>query len=117
MGYKSLAGVGAQFGLFRITPDALRGAAKFLDTSNSDPLAYSLDIDAALRSFLGFTSALPSARPSPQLEQGRLQQLREKASAALRLLDARVAHAAAVDFDRLNQWVPEQQIIWSRYAS
>jgi len=110
-GIKSLAGVGAQFGLFRITPDALRGAAKFLDTSNSDPLAYSLDIDAALRSFLGFTSALPSARPSPQLEQGRLQQLREKASAALRLLDARVAHAAAVDFDRLNQWVPEQQEI------
>jgi len=27
-GIKSLAGVGAQFGLFRITPDALRGASK-----------------------------------------------------------------------------------------
>lgn len=110
-GIKSLANVGSQFGLFRITPNALRGAAKFLGTTNIDPLAYTLDIDAALRNFLGFTSALPQARPSPLLEQGRLERLREKASAALKLLAARSAHAAEADFDRLNQWVPEQQEI------
>jgi len=104
---KSLAGVGSQFGLFRITPDALRGSAKFLGTGNADPLAYSLDIDSALRNLLGFTNPLPEFHPSPRLEQGQLEQLREKASAGLRLLTAGAAHAAEPDFDRLNQWVPE----------
>jgi len=106
-GIKSLANVGNQFGLFRISPDMLRGAAKFLGTPSADPLAYSLDIDGALRGLLGFTEALPDARPSPLLEQGRLERLRDKASAALRLLEVRSARAADADLDRLNQWVPE----------
>jgi hypothetical protein len=106
-GIKSLANVGSQFGLFRISPDALGGAAKFLGGANVDPLTYSLDIDGALRGLLGFTAALPDARPSPLLEQGRLERLRDKASAALRLFGTRSAQAADADPDRLNQWVPE----------
>jgi len=106
-GIKSLASVGNQFGLFRITPDALRGAAKFLGTAGTDPLEYTLDIDTTLRNLLGFTNALPEARPSPLLEQGRLEQLRQKASAALRSFTLNSAHAAEADADRLNQWVPE----------
>ena len=106
-GIKSLADVGGQFGLFRITPDALRGAAQLLGTGNVDPLAYTQDIDSTLRNLLGFTSALPESRPSPLLEQGRLQQLRDKASAAVKSLLIRPAYAAESDFDRLNEWVPE----------
>src|SRR5258706_4204471 len=106
-GIKSLASVGNQFGLFRITPDVLRSAANFLGTGSVDPLAYTVEIDTALRNLLGFTNGLPASRPSPLLEQGRLERLRKKASAALRLLSARSANAAEVDFDRLNQWVPE----------
>jgi hypothetical protein len=61
----------------------------------------------ALRNLLGFTNGLPESRPSPLLEQGRIERLHEKASAALRFLSASSAYAAEVDFDRLNQWVPE----------
>ena len=110
-GLKSLADIGRQFGLFRITPDALRGAAQLLGTGNVDPLAYTLDIDSSLRNLLGFTSSLPEPRPSPLLEQGRLQQLRERASAAVRSLLIRPAYAAESDFERLNEWVPETKEI------
>ena len=110
-GIKSLANIGSQFGLFRITPDALRGAAKFLGTANVDPLAYSIEIDNALRNFLGFTNPLPDARPSTLLEQGRLQRLREKARAAMGSLAVSSAHAADAEFDRLNEWVPENREI------
>ena len=110
-GIKSLANIGSQFGLFRITPDALRGAAKFLGTANVDPLAYSIEIDNALRNFLGFTNPLPDPRPSTLLEQGRLQRLREKARAAMGSLAVSSAHAADAEFDRLNEWVPENREI------
>lgn len=106
-GIKSLTGFGRQLGFFRITPDALRGAARLLGTGNVDPLAYSLEIDSSLRNLLGFGGSLPEPRPSSSLEQGRLQQLRHRASAALGSLLARPAHAAEADFDRLNEWVPE----------
>ena len=107
-GIKSLTDVGRQFGFFRITPDALRGAARLLGTGDVDPLAYTLDIDSSLRNLLGFTGSLPEPGPSsPSLEQGRLQQLRDKASAAVKSLLTRSAHAAESDFDRLNEWVPE----------
>ena len=108
-GLKSLSGLGSQFGFFRITPDTLRGAARLLGTGNIDPLAYNLDIDSSLRDFLGFTGSLPEPQPSSLLEQGRLQQLRDRAFAAARSLLARSAHAAEVDLDRLNEWVPETQ--------
>ena len=51
----------------------------------SDPLSYALEIDAGLRSLLGFTESLPAWRPSSRLEQGRLEQLRDKAAAVIRL--------------------------------
>ncbi|HUK40209.1 MAG TPA: lytic transglycosylase domain-containing protein [Candidatus Acidoferrales bacterium] len=110
-GIKSLTDVGRQLGFFRITPDALRGAAQLLGMGNIDPLAYTLDIDSGLRNLLGFVNPLPEARPSPLLEQGRLQQLRERASAAVRFLLTRSAYAAESDFDRLNEWVPEAKEI------
>jgi hypothetical protein len=106
-GIKSLANIGGQFGLFRITPDALRGAAKFLGSPNGDPLTYTLDIDSALRNFLGFVEPLPEAHPSTLLEQGRLQRLREKARAAMGSFGASSAHAADAELQRLNEWVPE----------
>jgi Transglycosylase SLT domain len=106
-GMKSLTALGSQLGFFRITPDALRGAARLLGTGNVDPLAYALDIDSSLRNLLGFGGPLPDPRPSPSLEQGRLQHLRDKASAAVKLLLTRPAHAAESDFNRLNEWVPE----------
>jgi soluble lytic murein transglycosylase-like protein len=106
-GIKSLTGFGSQLGFFRITPDALRGAARLLGTGNADPLAYTLEIDSSLRNLLGFGESLPEPRPSSSLEQGRLQQLRERASAAVKSLLTRPAYAAEADFDRLNEWVPE----------
>ncbi len=45
---KSPTGVAGQFGLFRITPDSLRGVARFLGAAAVGPLAYTLDIDGAL---------------------------------------------------------------------
>ena len=105
----SLSGIGQRLGIFRITPDALRGAANLLGAGGADPLAYVLDVDTGLRDLLGFTIALPASRPSPLLEQGRLEQWRRKASAAIGSFVVRSAHAAETDLDRLNEWVPESQ--------
>jgi hypothetical protein len=110
---RSFSGVGQRLGVFRITPDSLRGASKLLRAGDGDPLAYILDVDTSLRGLLGFTAELPASRPSPLLEQGRLEQLRRKASAAMRSLEARSAHAAETEpeVDRLNEWVPEPREI------
>ena len=103
----SFSGIGQSLGIFRITPDALTGAARLLGAGGSDPLSYALEIDAGLRNLLGFTESLPAWRPSSRLEQGRLEQLRDKASAAIRLFFSNHAHAAESDFDRLNEWLPD----------
>ena len=108
-GLKSLSGFGSQLGFFRITPDTLRGAARLLGTGNVDPLAYNLEIDSSLRNLLGFGDSLPEPRPASSLEEGRLRQLRDRASAAIKSLLPRPAYAAEADFDRLNEWVPETQ--------
>ena len=107
----SVSGLGQRLGIFRITPDALRGAAQLLGAGGADPLAYLLDVDTGLRDLLGFTAALPASRPSSLLEQGRLERWRQKASAAMRTSGLRSAHAAETDMDRLNEWVPEIQEI------
>jgi transglycosylase-like protein with SLT domain len=107
----SFSGIAQRLGIFRITPDALRGAAQLLGAGGADPLAYVLDVDTGLRGLLGFTAALPASRPSPLLEQGRLERWRRKASAAIGSLAVRSAHAAETDLDRLNEWVPETQEI------
>jgi hypothetical protein len=105
----SFGGLGQSLGLFRIAPDALRGAARLLGVGEADPLAYTLAVDPELRGLLGFTSELPLPQPSPILEQGRLQRLQYKASAALHWFALRRAFAAQADFSRLNQWVPDNQ--------
>jgi len=105
----SLSGIGQSLGLFRITPDALSGAARLLGAGGADPLAYTVAVDSSLRTLLGFTGSLPSFRPSPLLEQGRLRRFLDHASAAVGALSLRLAYAAEADFDRLNQWVPEAQ--------
>ena len=104
---KSLGDIGQSLGIFRITPEALAAAAGLLGAGGSDPLSYVMEIDAGLRSLLGFTEPLPAWRPSSRLEQGRLEQLRDKASAAIRLFFFKHAHAAESDFDRLNEWLPD----------
>lgn len=97
-----------RLGLFRISPDALRRAAGLLNAGNGDPLAYTLEVDAILRTLLGFTEELPAIRSSAQpVEKSRWQGLQERASAAARSLLVRPALAAEPDYDRLNQWVPE----------
>ena len=106
----SLGGVGQSLGLFRVTPDALRGAANLLGTSNIDPLAYVLEVDSALRTFLGFSQPLPPPRLSPRLEQGYLPRpVSPKKAAAWRSWFMPSAFAAQNDFERLNQWVPESE--------
>ena len=107
----SFSGISQGLGIFRITPDALRGAAKLLSAGGTDPLAYLVDVDTGLRGLLGFTAALPESRPSPLLEQGRFEQWRRKASAAMRPLAVRSAFAAGTDIDHLNEWVPETREI------
>src|SRR5206468_5783171 len=66
----SFSGIGQSLGLFRITPDTLRGSARLLGAGGADPLAYVLDVDAGLRELLGFTGSPPAFRPSPALAQG-----------------------------------------------
>lgn len=97
-----------RFGLFRISPDTLRRAAGLINAGDGDPLAYTSEVDAILRTLVGFTGELPAIRSSAQpVEKSRWQGLQEKASAAARSILARLAHAAEPDYDRLNQWVPE----------
>jgi hypothetical protein len=55
----SLSGIGQSFGLFRITSDALSGAARLLGAGGADPLAYTVAVDTSLRTLLGFTDSLP----------------------------------------------------------
>ena len=105
----SFSGLGQSLGLFRITPDALRGAASLLGTEAADPLAYTVSVDSGLRGLLGFSSDLLPPRPAPGVEQGRWQGLHDKASAAVRSLMIRPAFAAESDFSRLNQWIPDNQ--------
>jgi hypothetical protein len=106
-GIKALTDAGGQFSFFQITPDSLRVAARLLGTGGGDPLAYNMDLDSTLRNVLGFTASLPEPRPSPGVEHGRLERLRDKAQAAAESLLVRRAHAAEEDYDRLNEWVPE----------
>jgi hypothetical protein len=103
----AFSGLGQRLGLFRITPDALSGAARLLGAGGADPLAYILEVDQGLRTLLGFAGFLPPFQPSPLLEQSGLQPLLDKASTAVRSLFLPTAHAAEADSNRLNQWVPE----------
>jgi soluble lytic murein transglycosylase-like protein len=109
-GAASLSGLGQRFGLLQVSPDMLRGASALLGTGATDPLAYVLDVDAELRSFLGFSEDLPVPRVSPALGQAPPPALGSgSAPGAPRGRWAWLvppAFAAEDEFDRLNQWVP-----------
>ena len=89
----------------------LRGASKLLGTGEADPLAYVLDVDPELRTFLGLTTVLPAPRVSPALGQGLLRPFGRhgipNASATLRSWFIAPAFAADDEFERLNQWAPQ----------
>jgi len=107
----ALGGSLQRFGLFRITPDALRGAAGLLNTGNGDPLSYTMEVDSVLRDLLGLTSEAPPMRnPAEPEQKSRWEGLQRRAAAALKAMGPRSAHAAEADsdLDRLNQWVPEK---------
>ena len=110
-GAASLTSLGQRFGLVQVTPDMLRSASSLLGTGAADPLAYVLDVDSELRTFLGFTGDLTAPRVSPLIEQGSLRPLGpggvRNASAALPSWFIAPAFAAEEEFDRLNQWVPQ----------
>jgi hypothetical protein len=103
----TVSGIGQALGIFRITPEALSGAAGVLAAGGTDPLGYPLDLDSTLRSLLGFTNPLPGFQSSPRLEQSRSRPLLERASSAAQLFGPRRAHAAEADVERLNQWLPD----------
>jgi hypothetical protein len=95
---------GSQLGLLQISPDVLRGMAGLLQsTGGGDPVAYSLGIDNALRSLLGFGA--PIAAPPTGTKQSRLPWLpfpidAQQASIA-------VALAPGPDVKKLNEWIPQ----------
>src|SRR5499425_272923 len=105
-GAASLTGLGQRFGLVQITPDMLRSASSLLGPSAGDPLAYVLDVDSGLRSFIGFDSELPAPRISPALGQAPARPLGPSDLGKASWFVA-PAFAADDDFDRLNQWVPQ----------
>jgi hypothetical protein len=110
-GVAALSGVGQRLGLVQVTPDMLRGASRLLGIGTSDPLAYVLDVDSGLRTFLGFTGTLPNPRVSPALGQGSLGSIgrglasRRATTPTWWLVPP--ALAAGDEFERLNQWMPQ----------
>lgn len=97
---------GAQLGLLQISPDALRGMARMVEPAGGgDPIAYSLNVDNALRDMLGF-SAFNAASPSGTRRSG-LRGLPGifHTQAALSFW-SRAAFAAEPGLKKLNDWVP-----------
>ena len=108
-GAASVGGFAQQLGLMRVPPDTLRSASALLGTGGGDPLAYSLDVDGALRSFLGFTNTPAAPRLSPALDQSSLHRPGQPGAALAAAAWGwflRPAFAQEEEFDRLNRWVP-----------
>ena len=105
-GAASVGGLAQQFGLLRLSPDTLRSASTLLGTGAADPLAYTLDVDGALRSFLGLAGPPSAPRLSPALDQSRLRLPGRHAFAVAWAWLLPPASAADEEFDRLNRWVP-----------
>jgi hypothetical protein len=94
---------GAQLGLVQISPDVLRGMAGLLQSSaGGDPVAYSLGVDNALRSLLGFGA--PIAAPPPGTKQSRLPRL---PLPFYNVEQVSIAFAADPEVKKLNAWVPQ----------
>jgi hypothetical protein len=101
---------GSQLGLLQLTPDSLRGMARLLEPSGAtDPIAYNLNVDSALRNLLGFTIPLATPNPAPGIKQSGLRGLPldvQRASLLPPWLDA-AAMAAEPSLKKLNGWVPD----------
>ena len=68
-------------------------------------LSYALEIDAGLRSLLGFTESRRHGVPRRGSSKERaLEQLRDKAAAVTRFFFPIKSMPAEADFDRLNEW-------------
>ena len=95
---------GAQLGLLQLSPDALRGMARMVEpTGGGDPIAYSLNVDNALRDLLGLGA--PNAASGTR--QSRLRNLPSVPDErAASWLWPGVAFAAEPGLKRLNDWVP-----------
>jgi Transglycosylase SLT domain len=107
--FAAIAPQASQLGLFQLTPDALRSMARLLEPSGAtDPIAFSLDVDAALRNLLGFTIPLSAPNLAPGVRQSGLRALPldlQRASLIASWLD--VAMAAEPNLKKLNGWVPD----------
>ena len=111
---------GAQLGLLQLTPDALRGMARLLEPGGTtDPIAYNLSIDTALRNLLGFTSPLAAPSFTPGVRQSGLRgwPLPDVRHASLLSpwLGGVVLAADTGAKKKLNGWVPdakELEAIW-----
>jgi hypothetical protein len=100
---------GAQLGVLQLSPDALRGMARLLEPSGAtDPLAFSLDVDTALRNLLGFTAPLATPNPLPGIRQSRFRLPGDIRYASLfpSWFDGS-ALAAQPPVRKLNGWVPD----------
>jgi hypothetical protein len=103
--FAALGQQGAQLGLLQLSPNALRGMARILEpTGGGDPIAYTLDVDNALRDLLGLGA--PIVAPSPGTRQSQLQKLPSMNARATTSLWLGVALAAEPSLKKLNDWVP-----------
>jgi hypothetical protein len=93
---------GFQTGLVSLSPDVLKGMARIIDPAGAaDPLAYTTNVDSALRTLLGFGAL--------GITQGRLDRRRflpevREASLLSSWLDRR-AFAAVSPADKPNPWL------------
>ena len=104
-----VGGQGSQLGLMQISPDVLRGMARFVAPSaTADPLAYTTNVDSGLRNLLGFGSA-PALPGSSGTRQSRFD-----GRSYSRMLQEALAipswfrnEAIAAEDRKLNQWLPD----------
>jgi soluble lytic murein transglycosylase-like protein len=88
-----------------LTPDALKGMARLIaPSSTADPLAYSTNVDSALRSLLGFGT--PLAIPGRQSRLDRRFLLEREGATVISFWLGRAAMAAERASD-LNQMLPD----------
>ena len=114
-GLVALGQIGFQLGFTNLSPDALRGLARMVEPSAAvDPLAYTVDLDPALRTLLGFGAPLPSPKPNPAVEESRVyppwHPFGGSGSIHSQSWFVRTASAAGPDNDDISQWtVPDSQ--------
>jgi hypothetical protein len=97
---------GVQLGLLQLSPDALRGMARMVQpTGGGDPIAYTLNVDNALRELLGFGAPIPvSPSGTRQSRLLRLPSILDSRTASL--FSPGFAFAAEPAPKKLNDWVP-----------